>query len=98
MILSYHIKNFDLTEKDLMKLKPELLRALIHERAHHVIEVSLYHILKKERKSPPNYGEQVKILLEAWGKRGLSMDLPDIEWASNYLKLASAINKGDSGG
>jgi nitroreductase len=92
----YRIRNFELTKKDLINLEPALLRALIHERAHHVIEVSIYQILKGERKAPPNYGEQVKILLDIWEERGMLMDLPDIKWAKKYLKYAEAIKEGNT--
>jgi len=34
-------------KEDLMKMDPELLRALLHERVHHNIEVPFYPLLGK---------------------------------------------------
>ncbi len=92
----YKIRNFELTRNDLINLEPALLRSLIHERAHHVVEVSLLHILKGSRKPQPNYGNQVKILLDIWKERGLPTDVTDIQWAQEYLDIANAINSGET--
>ena len=79
-----------------MTLEPGILRSLIHERAHHVIEVSLYHIISGERNPPTNFGSQVRILLDIWKERDLPTDVADIEWAQRYLDYAEAFNSGET--
>jgi nitroreductase len=88
---TFRIKDKDMTWDELMTLDPVVLRALIHERAHHTVEVSLYHILSGKRKAPPNLGEQAKILLDAWEQRNLPMDDSDIKWALDYVELAEKV-------
>jgi nitroreductase len=77
-----------------MELDETVFRALIHERTHHTVEVSIYHILKGDRRPPPDYGRELSILLDFWKKRGLSLDDKDIQWATNFLELAKMINLG----
>ncbi len=74
----YKIRNFELTRNDLLSLDPALLLSLFQERAHHVVEVSLLHILKGSRNPQPNYRNQVKTLFEIWKERGLPTDVTDI--------------------
>lgn len=96
MIEKIRIRNFTFTDEDLMNLEPTVLRALIHERAHHTVEVSIYPTLKGLRKPPQNYGKEVETLLKYWKKRGLPTDAPDIQWAERYLELAKKIEAGEA--
>lgn len=40
----------------LMEMAPENLRAILHERTHHTIEVLIYRIINGSRDIPENYG------------------------------------------
>jgi nitroreductase len=84
-----------MTREELMAMEPEILRALIHERVHHTIEVLIYPIVSQKRKHPPNFGDEVGILLEIWKERGLPLSDPDIVWAYRYLDLAESIRRGE---
>jgi nitroreductase len=88
-------KVFGFSKDDLMKMDPMVLRAIIHERTHHTIEVSIYRILNGKMKAPKTFGETVSFLLEVWKKRKLSMDAPDLRWAQSYLNLALKLRRGE---
>ncbi|MEM2996348.1 MAG: nitroreductase family protein [Candidatus Bathyarchaeia archaeon] len=79
-----------------MTLEPEILRALIRERTHHTIEVLIYPIIYGRRPHPPRFGEEVRVLLDIWRERELSLSEPDIVWASRYLELAERIRRGET--
>lgn len=83
------------TVEELEKLDVDSLRAILHERTHHGIEVLIYRILKGKLEKPENMGEQAKILLKIWEKRGLPMDTPDIEWVKKNIEMAEKLNKGE---
>ena len=80
------------TKDDLMKMDSAPLRAILHERVHHTIEVMIYRILNGKLKKPPNFGKQVKLLLDIWRKRGLPTDTPDLQWCMRYAELAEKLN------
>lgn len=71
------------------------LRALLHERTHHTIEVPLYRILNRKIRKPNNFGLQVKILLGIWKNRGLSTNTPDLQWSMRYIEIADKLNAGE---
>jgi nitroreductase len=83
------------SKEDLMKIDPSALRAILHERTHHTIEVMIYRILSGKMKKPLNFGEQVKLLLDIWRERGLPTDAPDIRWCIRYMELAEKLNVGE---
>jgi len=95
MVEKIKIRNFEFDEEELMNLPVDVFRSLLHERAHHGIEVYIYHILNGTRPTPANFGREAKILLDFWKKRGLPLDEPDIVWASNYLNYAEKIQRGE---
>ena len=81
---------------DLLKLEPELLRALLRERAHHNIEVPLYPLLVRGHQKPiPVFGLQTQLVYDVWRERGFSDDAPDIQWVKEYLELAKKIREGE---
>lgn len=80
------------TKEELMEMDPNVLRAILHERTHHTIEVLIYRILNGKLKKPPNFGREAKILLNIWKERGLPMDAPDIQWCIKYVELADKLN------
>lgn len=84
------------TKEELMKMDPAPLRAILHERTHHTIEVMIYRILKGKLKKPPDLGGQAKTLLDIWKKRGLPTDAPDLQWCVRYVELADRLNAGES--
>jgi nitroreductase len=92
----FRIRGVEFTHNDLLSLNVNILRALLHERTHHTIEVVLYAILKGERRPPENFGSQVRILLAIWKERGLPLADSDIQWAKTYLDLAETVNRGDT--
>jgi len=82
------------TEEDLLKMDPAPLRAILHERTHHTIEVMIYRILNGKLKKPPDFGDQARSVLEIWTKRGLPTNTPDIQWCVRYVELADKLNAG----
>ena len=81
-------------KEDLMKMDIDSLRAMLHERTHHGIEVMLYRILKGKLKKPDNFGGQAKFLLQIWKERELSIDTPDIKWCIKNIEIAEQLNAG----
>lgn len=77
-----------------MEVDPVILRALIHERTHHTIEVNMYRILAHKRGMPPNFGETAEFLMDIWKRRGLPTDAPDIKWALDYIGFARMLRTG----
>lgn len=82
------------TKEDLLKMDPAPLRAILHERTHHTIEVMIYRILNGKLKKPSDFGDQARFVLEIWTKRGLPTNTPDILWCVRYVELADKLNAG----
>ena len=82
-------------EEQLMKMKPDDLRAILHERTHHTVEVLIYRILNGTRKMPEDFGIVAEYLLGLWKKRGLPLDPPDIQWCIRYGDLARRMRNGE---
>jgi nitroreductase len=89
------VKVLGFSKADLMKMDPMVLRAIIHERTHHTIEVLIYRILKGKMKISESFGETVRFLLKIWKERKLPTDMPDLEWAQKYLDLALKLRRGE---
>jgi len=85
---------FGFSEEELMKVDAVVLRTLIHERAHHTIEVLIYRVLAGKMKVPSDFGSMVEFLLSIWERRGLPADEPDVEWAAKYLSYAKTLRSG----
>jgi len=83
------------SKEELMKMDPAPLRAILHERTHHTIEVMIYRILKGKLKKPPNFGIQAEFLLDIWKRRGLPTNAPDLQWCIRYVELADRLNSGE---
>lgn len=82
-------------KEDLMKMDPELLRALLRERVHHNIEVPFYPFLRKWKgDSKPKFGQQAQMVFDVWKERGFTQDDPDIQWAKEYVEFAEKIRNG----
>jgi nitroreductase len=94
MLLSEPVKIHGLTEEELMMVDPVILRAIMHERVHHTIEVNMYRIMARKRGVPPNFGETAELLLDIWKRRGLPIEAPDIRWALNYIGFARMLRTG----
>jgi nitroreductase len=92
--LSEPFKVHGLTEEELMEVDLNILRAIVHERTHHTIEVNMYRIMAGKRGVPPNFGEIAEYLLDIWKRRGLPTDDPDIQWCLNYIGLARMLRTG----
>ena len=82
------------TEEQLMAMKPDDLRAVLHERTHHTVEVLIYRILKERRDAPKDFGVVAEYLLGLWRRRGLPMDPPDIRWCAGYVEYAKRMREG----
>jgi len=82
------------TEEQLMAMKQDDLRAVLHERTHHTVEVLIYRILKEGREVPKDFGVVAEYLLGLWKKRGLPMDPPDIRWCAGYVEYAKRMREG----
>ncbi len=83
------------SKEDLMALDVSGLRAVLHERSHHGIEVMLYRILQDKMKKPKDLGAQAKFVLDIWRERGLPMDTPDVEWCIKFIDMADRLNAGE---
>jgi nitroreductase len=83
------------SREDLMKIDVGSMRAMLHERTHHGIEVYLYRILKGKVEKPKDYGAQAKYLLGLWEERGLPIDTPDIQWCKWNIEAAEKLNRGE---
>ncbi len=83
------------TEEDLLKMEIAPLRAILHERVHHTIEVMMYRILNGKLKKPSKFGRQARILLDIWRERELPMDTPDLKWCMKNIELADKLNTGE---
>jgi len=70
------------------------LRAILHERTHHTIEVLLYRILNGKLRKPPNFGMEAKTVLGVWEERGLPTNTPDLEWCRQNIEIADNLNAG----
>ena len=92
--MSEPFKVHGLTEEELLEVDPNILRAIVHERTHHTIEVNMYRIMARKRGTPPNFGEIAEYLLDIWKRRGLPTDDPDIQWCLNYIGLARMLRTG----
>jgi len=92
--MSEPVRIHGLTEEELMGVDPMVLRAIIHERTHHTIEVNMYRILAGKRGIPPNFGEIAELLLDIWKRRGLPTDAPDIRWCLDYIDHAKTLSEG----
>ena len=78
-----------------MKMDVGSLRAVLHERTHHGVEVYLYRILKGKIEAPKEYGSQARYLLGIWKERRLPMDTPDILWCKLNIEAAEKLSKGE---
>lgn len=82
------------SEEQLMAMEEPRLRAILHERTHHTIEVLLYRILSGKAKSPADFGEVASRLLDIWRRRSLPMEDPDVRWCEEYIGLAGKVREG----
>ena len=88
------VKIHGYSKEQLLEMDVDSLRAILHERTHHGIEVMLYRILNGKLQKPQNFGNQAKILLNLWEERALPMNTPDIEWCQKYVDIADKLNAG----
>ncbi len=87
--------DIEYTKEDLMKIDPVPLRALLHERVHHNIEVPLYPTLLEWKGKPiGGFGQQAQMVFDVWKERGLPEDAPDVDWVKEYLALAEKVRAG----
>jgi nitroreductase len=83
-------------KEDLTKMDSELLRALLHERVHHNIEVPFYSLIRKwNGEAKPNFGLQAQLVFDVWKERGFTEDDEDIRWAEEYCELAKKVRVGE---
>lgn len=78
-----------------MEMEPVNLRAILHERTHHTIEVFIYRILNGSRSVPEDFGKVAEVLMEIWKRRELPLDPPDIQWCIRYIDLARKLRNGE---
>jgi len=84
------------SKEDLMQMEHETLRALLHERTHHRIEVPLYSVLlESENRKISSFGDQAQLVFDVWRERGFPEDAPDIKWVKKYLDIAEKIRSGE---
>ena len=86
------VKIHGYTRDDLMEMDVDSLRAVLHERTHHTIEIQLYRILKGKMAKPENFGNQAKVLLDVWRDKELPTDTPDLQWCIKLIEIAEKLN------
>ena len=82
------------TKPQLLDLPPDVLRALIREKAHFSVEFPVYQALYSGGGLPPNLGQSLRELLNVWKQRDLPVDADDIEWCNALLALAEKVQAG----
>jgi nitroreductase len=75
------------TKEQIGQLAPSVLRSLIREKVHHAIETAIELFAMKGKPASPNLGSPARDLLEEWKRRGLTEDVPDIQWAHRWLEI-----------
>lgn len=79
------ISGFSLEE--LQELDPQLLRAVIREKAHHTVEFPLYQALFADGRLSPRVGNSLAQLLAVWAERQLPEHHADIHWSYTLLRV-----------
>jgi nitroreductase len=82
------------SKENMMRMEPEVLRAIIRERVHHTIETVVYRALRGEMVIRPDFGRVPKQLFEVWKERKLPTDSPDLQWAEQLLKILDDLKQG----
>jgi nitroreductase len=82
------------TQEQLLQIDPQLLLAIIREKAHSSVEVPLYQAIYTRKKLPVQFGRQLRNLLEIWKQRNLPDDRDDLNWCKSLLELASRVEQG----
>lgn len=83
-----------LAREVLRQLEPSLLRAVMRERTHHSFEYALYRAIFGGGKVSEGAITRVEEVLALCRERGLSPELPDMQWAQTLLDLAKAVHAG----
>ena len=88
MTRSFNVEDFE-------HMDPDLLRAIIREKAHHTVEFPLYQALFAGQAPTPRMGEALRKLLDVWEARGLPTNKPDLQWCYTLLRLSEAFKAGE---
>jgi len=92
MVEDFKVHGYNLDQ--LQNMKKDDLRAILHERTHHTIEVYIYRILNGTYEMPNDFGVVAEKLLEIWKKKGYSLEPPDIQWCIKYIDAARRLREG----
>lgn len=92
MVEEFKVHGYNLDQ--LQNMKKDDLRAILHERTHHTIEVYIYRILNGTYEMPNDFGVVAEKLLEIWKKKGYSLEPPDIQWCIKYIGAARRLREG----
>jgi len=92
MVEEFKVHGYNLNQ--LQNMKKDDLRAILHERTHHTIEVYIYRILNGTYEMPNDFGVVAEKLLEIWKKKGYSLEPPDIQWCIKYIDAARRLREG----
>jgi nitroreductase len=92
MVEEFKVHGYNLNQ--LQNMKKDNLRAILHERTHHTIEVYIYRILNGTYEMPNDFGIVAEKLLEIWKKKGYSLEPPDIQWCIKYIDAARRLREG----
>ncbi|MBM4429044.1 MAG: hypothetical protein FJ026_01680 [Chloroflexi bacterium] len=66
----------------------EVLRAVIRERAHHILETSLQEVLLGKPPTESHGLQTVERLLQVWDERGLAASADDLAWVRKLVQWA----------
>jgi len=91
MVEEFKVHGYTLDQ--LRSMPQDQLRAILHERTHHTIEVLIYRILKGRMEPPRGFGLVAERLLGLWRERGLPLDAPDIEWCAQLVEEAATVER-----
>ena len=89
-----NIKISGFSQEQLLEMDPEMLLAIIREKAHCSVEVPLYQAIYRGKKLPPNFGTSLRDLLVVWEKRMLPGERDDLKWCEALLEMASQVKEG----
>jgi len=92
MVEDFKVHGYNLDQ--LQNMKKDDLRAILHERTHHTIEVYIYRILNGTYEMPNDFGVVAEKLLEIWKKKGYSLEPLDIQWCIKYIDAARRLREG----
>lgn len=86
---------FNKTKEELLAMDEDEFRARFRERCHHTLEIQVYSCAYRGASLRPEQPNTVRMFMEVWKERGLSLDLPEYVYATKILGFAEALIRGE---